>query len=67
MTSIPGAMEWMDDNVILTEAVRRADELADAIEEYFTPNPVPEHFTEDLARYREIRKDVHCVFPRLKP
>jgi hypothetical protein len=67
MTSIPGAMEWMDDNVILSECVRQADELADAIEEYFAPNPVSDHFADDLAKYREIRKAIHTVYPRPKP
>jgi predicted transposase YbfD/YdcC len=64
MTSIPGAMEWMDDNVVLSEVVRQADELANAIEEYWAPEPVPEHFAEDLEKYRMIREKVHTVYPR---
>ena len=50
--------------MLLSEAVRQADHLADAIEEYFLPNEVSEHFAADLAAYRKIREDIHCVFPR---
>ena len=64
MTSIPGAMGWMDDNVMMSECIRQADELANAIEKYFTPAPVPEHFAEDLDKYREIRAKIYTVYPR---